>query len=244
MSDRRSTSTKLHVRIQRGRLAHWCARLKAEKLSDGKSRTLEDISKIVGVSTSTVCKLLKRAERDYQLWALYDTAEWITEAIGELQHLRREAADAWERSKHPKSKIKISEDGKGGGNLEETEEGQVGDPRFLDLHGKYLMDEAKLRGALRDDINLTQQIAVAGDAQIVNADPLLILRQEPEYLEYLHHRAIERDAITGPVGEGGQPGPVADGQAPGVHRPGANGHAGGNGHAKPNGLPPAPPRQE
>lgn len=43
-----------------------------------------------------------------------------------------------------------------------------------------------------------------------------VLENDHDYIDYLRQRALEADSVAGPVRAVGEPGPVEDGQAPGV----------------------------
>ncbi len=86
-----------------------------------------------------------------------------------LENLEREGREAWERSKKPKQKTGFKEvenngrTGKDGtplpGNKRTenniNEEGRDGNPKFLGEARAAVMDQAKLHGLLRNDVELT-----------------------------------------------------------------------------------------
>lgn len=219
-------------------------------------KTFQEISDATGLSKPQICRLLKAQRKELNERSAENVEYWIEHQIDRYEAVVRLAAKAFEKSQQDKLRIERSRDADGKLVRKIVREGQSGNPAYLARITEALARIDKLRGIEKSDLNITQQTTVvsADKAAIAAVDPLVILRQEPAYFEYLHDRALIEDCQSSPMGEVSEQGPLENGPASATHQPGnhgnagSNGHAGnghaGNGHAKPNGFLPPAPRQE
>jgi transposase len=91
-----------------------------------------DIARQLNVSTATICTDVKAIKAMWREECVDTVEDMRNEAMLKLRKVEREAWSAWERSQSAKETKSLKSDGES----EESqirEEGQVGDPRFLDI---------------------------------------------------------------------------------------------------------------
>lgn len=125
-----------------------------------------------------------------------------------LMHLFQQAMEEWEQSKRSAVKRTKKTGGMYGGEDSESEEGQCGDPRYLDQARQCLADIRKIWGA-----------NVQGDAPSLNLQfNIAELRQQmvadPDYIEVQRRKALELVSIPA----------NSNGNGNGHHGSNGNGH--------------------
>lgn len=161
-------------------------RLKISKLMRRGIRNLRELSEIVGVGTGQVCKDIQAINDDLGILEGKDAAIARDRLVAELLEVRREAWEAWEKSKEASVKNKASRKAKGEGadagtetTTERTVEEKYGDPRFLSVILNCNEREARLLGLdapekfeLQATLQATE-VVIDGPGQIASLKELI-----------------------------------------------------------------------
>ena len=115
------------------------------------------------LSVPMISKIVKRLRKGWLAKAIESQDALIRDECEKLAVREREAWDAWERSKaervvrQAKRRKGAGDTGEGAGEVMERKEGQVGDPRFLEIVAKVCEQRMRLLGIIAP-----QQVEVAG----------------------------------------------------------------------------------
>jgi hypothetical protein len=173
------------------------------------------IAEELKVSQATVSGDIRHVRRQWEESAVRNFDELRSRELEKLGIIEREAWGAWDRSQKPAQSATVTGEG-GGQRTRKSLKQQVGDPRFLDLVSKCIMQRRAITGL---DVVPIPAPAEGG------FDGNVSLEVRHERIQTLISAYLERagvgEAGTGPHGEqsgdvcpGDEPGPLEDSQAP------------------------------
>ncbi len=116
-------------------------------------KSSDEIAKALDMKPGAVRQMLSRLNKDFRKRFEDDIDEIKFEQIAKLEHIAREAFDAWERSKEVSKTIRqkkmVGDPAKISGITEQTNEArdQDGDPRYLKTAMEAMADIRKIIGA-------------------------------------------------------------------------------------------------
>jgi hypothetical protein len=120
-----------------------------------QGRTLAQVAEAVGLSITSVCKVLKRIRERMDRQVADHAAQVRFEQSGRLDHLYSEAVDAWERSKEAAKTVAKTEDSGGEGGkrsrVQQTAAERVGEVEYLQEAREILQDQRNLWGIGREE---------------------------------------------------------------------------------------------
>ena len=111
-----------------------------------------EIATELGMNLSAVSRMLARLNNEFKLKLAKDIEDVKSDQIARLEHIAREAYDAWERSKETNKSVrqkKAISNGQQLGITEQTNEAreQYGDPRYLKECREAMAEIRKITGA-------------------------------------------------------------------------------------------------
>jgi len=193
-----------------------------------KGDTQAAIAARLGVSRRTVRSDLKTVRESWLESSLRDFDMARAHELAKVQLIEREAWAAWDRSQQESVTTKVSQEeaeNRSKQRAEKVSRGQTGDPRFLQTVLMCVLKRCKLLGLDRPATSASPEGAAPMDHSTLRVE----LLHEPAFLEYQRGRALEDDLQSGDVRAPSEPGPLADGPAPGL--PGSDAHPHGGGEA-------------
>jgi hypothetical protein len=120
-----------------------------------QGRTLAQVAEAVGLSITSVCKVLKRIRERMDRQVADHAAQVRHEQSGRLDHLYSEAVEAWERSKDAAKAVTKTEDSGGEGGkrqrVQQTAAERVGEVEYLQEAREILADQRNLWGIGREE---------------------------------------------------------------------------------------------
>lgn len=174
----------------------------------GRSET--ELAEAEGVAISTICRDLQARHEQIREAEAASIAKGIAErdrAVSVYRDAITEAWTEWERSKGDKKrsrqKAKQGGEGTGGGTsteAEETTEGRLGDPQYINAIVRAQARIDDLHGLV---VSKHEHSGPKGAAIPLAVDVVALLH-EPDYLEYLRQRACAEDSDAGDVRPGGK----------------------------------------
>jgi len=127
-------------------------------------RNKSEIARRLSIGVSTVASDVRRLSQAWLAEASGDIAIHKARMIAEITRARREAWEAWQASKNPSKRLRSRQAPSGKGEFTETQITlQTGNPQYLAIWSKLIMDEAQLLG-IRLDSN-----AGTADGQVIQA---------------------------------------------------------------------------
>jgi len=111
-----------------------------------QGQTLREIGKAVGRHEATICRDLEKIRCQWLESSIRDFDQAKADELAKIDNLEREHWEAWARSRKDKQSRTVEDSDKGGSKRSVREEGQTGDPRFLDGVLKCIERRCKLLG--------------------------------------------------------------------------------------------------
>ena len=106
-----------------------------------------EIAAELAVAQSTISKDTQYVRRQWEQAAVSNFDQLRARELQKLNHIERQAWDAWERSQKPAQSAVVTEQGVGAAQTtRKSLKHQIGDPRFLDLISKCVAQRRALLG--------------------------------------------------------------------------------------------------
>ena len=113
-------------------------------LAGGKPK---DVAAKHGVSEKTVYNIVHATDKRLAIEFVDNVREMKARHTAQLEHVRREAMAAWERSKLDAESETVTTGGENGGSTSTTRKGQVGNPAYLETAMAAMDRQRKIWGA-------------------------------------------------------------------------------------------------
>lgn len=176
-------------------------------------KRVKEIAKELQVSESAAHRYIRENHTVSIQARVGDGQKEIEEKLAELAWVRAEARKGWERSQSDKEKITTKSPGKIGDEITQTIEGQVGDPRFLQIYRECIKQECEMLGInapikieAKTETNTNVNVQVGITVQALES------MSNDELLEYLDE--TRSTLVSGPSSEAGTDSPSVVPQLP------------------------------
>lgn len=173
--------------------------------------TYLEIGLKLGVNASTICRDLQAVRKEWLESSIRDFDELKAKELAKLDEIERQAWEGWWRSRQDRE-TRIVEDSPAGRKSKLRRSGQAGDPRFLTIMLTCARQRQEILGLVQK-IRPSDTPGYQGPPRTVEEIRKELLHDE-HYLRVLRELGYQADTKPRTVGANGQPGKLANGQAP------------------------------